>query len=97
MERIDSAESELLQARTGMLWQRFGEESVLLDLDRGVYYELNPVGTRVWQLLQEPRRTTEVQTILASEYEVDAQRCATDVAELIGDLRRCGMVRVCAA
>ena len=30
-----------------------GAEMVLLDYDRGIYYGLNPIGARVWQLLSE--------------------------------------------
>ena len=29
-----------------------GEETVLLHLDSGTYFGLDPVGTRAWQLIQ---------------------------------------------
>ena len=34
-----------------------GDEAVLLQLDSGVYYGLDPVGSRIWELLEgEVRR-----------------------------------------
>lgn len=83
-----------VRARTGMLWQQFDDESVLLDLDRGVYYELNAVGTRVWELLQQPRAAAELPDILAGEFEVDPAQCAADVEQLLNDLRERAMVEV---
>ena len=81
-----------LQARAGTLWQRLGDESVLLDLERGVYYELNAAGTRVWELLQQPRCTADLKAALASEYDVEPERCAGDVEQLVAELLGRGLL-----
>src|SRR5258707_14667296 len=49
-------------------------ETVILHVEKGMYYGLNKLGTRVWSLIQEPRTIDElVQTIL-SEYEVEPEQ-----------------------
>lgn len=63
-------------------------EAVILDLATGIYYGLNAVGARVWELLQQPRTLEEVRSVLESEYEVDPARCGRDLEELIDDLVR---------
>jgi hypothetical protein len=64
-----------------------GGEAVILHLDDGVYYSLNPVGARVWALLQQPRTTDELVAGVLEDFEVSADRCRADVEELLGALR----------
>jgi len=63
-----------------------GGEAVILQLDNGVYYSLNPVGARVWALLQEPRTLAELVERVVEEFDVGAERCQADVAELLAAL-----------
>ena len=72
-----------------------GGEAVILHLDDGVYYSLNPVGARVWDLLQQPRTTEELVARVTEEFDVAAERCLLDVEELISALRERALV-VCA-
>ena len=46
-------------------------EAAILKLSSGIYYGLNPVGARIWELIQEPRSVREVRDTLTAEYEVD--------------------------
>ena len=61
-------------------------EAVILHLADGVYYGLNPVGARIWQLIQQPRRVSELVEIILSEYDVEEARCKQDVAALLETL-----------
>jgi hypothetical protein len=61
-------------------------EAVILNLATGMYYGLNPVGTRVWELLQQPRTVAELREALLSEFDVDSGRCERDLVELLDDL-----------
>jgi len=55
---------------------------------------LNPIGARIWNLIQEPRQVAQLQDQLLSEYEVDPARLATDVRELLADLAEHGLIEV---
>jgi len=70
-----------------------GEENVILDLEKGIYYGLNGVGARIWKLVQEPVSVQEIVKIISSEYDVDEERCISDVKNLIRDLQGHGLVR----
>ncbi len=63
-----------------------GGEAVILHLDDGVYYGLNEVGARIWQLVQTPRTVTELVDAVVAEYDVDRAECLADVEALVGDL-----------
>ncbi|MGH9682087.1 MAG: PqqD family peptide modification chaperone [Candidatus Acidiferrales bacterium] len=71
-----------------------GEESAILNLKNSVYYGLDPVGARVWTLLQRPRSIRQLRDALIEEYEVDAQRCEADLLELLEKMRVEGLIDV---
>lgn len=73
---------------------RLGDEAAILGLKNGVYYGLNPVGARVWNLIQEPRTLEELHEILSSEYDVEGSRLDSDLRHLIGQLAEERLVEI---
>lgn len=61
-------------------------EAVILNLQTGVYYGLNPVGARVWELVQTPRTIPEIRDFLVNEYAVDPDSCERDLRSLLDEL-----------
>lgn len=72
--------------------RRIGEETVILDLESGTYYGLDPVGARAWELIAEGRTLGAVCAAMREEYEVDATRLEHDIGALVGDLRQNGLL-----
>jgi hypothetical protein len=70
------------------------DEAVILHLEKGVYYGLNPVGSRIWNLLQEPRTVNDIRDIILQEYEVESQRCEHDLLRLLQELSDQGLIEV---
>ena len=68
------------------------DEAVILNMRNGVYYNLNALGARIWQLIQEPTSVGTVCDKILAEYEVEAQRCEQDVLALLGDLKTQGLI-----
>jgi hypothetical protein len=69
-------------------------ESAILNLKAGVYYGLNEVGTRIWKLIQEPRRVSDLRDALLEEYEVEPARCEADIMTLLQALLDNGLIEV---
>jgi hypothetical protein len=69
-------------------------EAAILNVKSGVYYGLDPVGARIWNLMQEPRKVAEIQTAIADEYEVEPERCARDLVGLLEKLLAEGLIEV---
>ncbi|MBZ5696732.1 MAG: PqqD family peptide modification chaperone [Acidobacteriia bacterium] len=74
-----------------------GEEAAILNLKNTVYYGLNPVGARVWSLLQQPRSIGELRDALLDEYDVETERCERDLLDLLENLRAEGLIQVTSA
>ncbi len=71
-----------------------GEEAAILNVKNSVYYGLDTVGARVWHLLREPRRVMEIRDALLNEYEVDSERCESDLLLLLEKMRNEGLIEV---
>jgi len=82
-----------LSPSTDVVARDVGGETVLLDLASGSYFGLNPVGSRVWQLLVERQCTlAEACDVLLDEYEVGRQQLEADVLALAARLAEQSLV-----
>ncbi len=70
------------------------DEVAIVHLKAGVYYGLDPVGARIWELLKTPRSVRAVRDALLAEYEVDAARCESDLVTLLQTMAEAGLVEV---
>lgn len=75
-----------------VFFRDFDGEMVLLDLGRGEYFGLNPVGATIWHAIVEGRSNEEAAALVAREYEVDAARSHADVEALVSELVARGLV-----
>ena len=66
---------------------------VILNLADGVYYELDGVGARIWELLQEPRPVNALRDAIVAEYDVDPAECERDLRDLLAGLASHGLIR----
>jgi|ERR1035437_3593786 hypothetical protein len=72
-------------------------EAVILGMRDGVYYGLDPVGARIWALVQAPRAIDEVVSTIAAEYDVSRERALADLLALAGQLMERGLLEIVAA
>lgn len=77
-----------------VLIQELEGESVLLDVDRGQYFGLDEVGTRMWALLAGSASVESAYQTLLSEYDVEPERLRSDLADLVRKLLDAGLMRV---
>jgi len=77
-----------------VLFQELNGEAVLLDLKTELYYGLDDIGTRMWQLLESNGQVEAACARLLQEYEVDETTLKQDLAELIDMLAEAGLILV---
>lgn len=81
-----------------VVWTRHADATVLLDADRGLYYTLNEVGARIWELITAGEPVIEILRCLGDEYEAPAESLQDDLGGLLTQLLRDGLIeRVTAA
>jgi Coenzyme PQQ synthesis protein D (PqqD) len=87
--RVRVADDVVFKARQG----RRGE-AVLLKRKSGMFFELDRVRTRIWQLFAEHKQLAEIAQTIAAEYKVAEDRCSAELLLLVADLERHGLVLV---
>jgi hypothetical protein len=71
---------------------RLQDELVMMDIDKGKYFALNPVATRIWDLLENPLTVEELCGCLIEEYDVSYDQCKEEVVELLAEMVKLGVV-----
>jgi len=83
-----------LKLSDDVVFRILGDEAVILNLASGVYFGLDTVGTRMWQLMSEHGSTDGVIAAMLDEYEVAETQLRSDLDKLIEQLKEMGLVRV---
>lgn len=89
----------ILEAATVVLPQRVlsqdvGDELVLLDIEKGGYYGLNEVGSRIWALLQQGHPMGKIFSMLLKDYDVSEEQLRSDVQQFLLQLQAEGLIEV---
>jgi hypothetical protein len=71
-----------------------GEEAAILHMPSGVYYGLDPVGARIWKLLEQPKSVEALRTAIVDEYDVVPAKCESDLLNLLEKLRAEGLIEI---
>ena len=75
-----------IRVSPGTLHRELQGEGVLLQLDTGEYFGLDPVGERIWSLIAEHGDLETVLAQLLDEFDVDADTLTRDVDALVAEL-----------
>ncbi len=67
---------------------------VMMSLERGKYYGLDAVATRIWQLLATPSTVTALCGALCEEFDVDPETCERDVLTFLERLAGEGLIEI---
>jgi len=86
--------NSIIVATNSQVSSGLGEEIIILECEKGIYFGLNGVGRVVWKKIQSPSRFEEIRDAIMREYEVSADRCERDLINLLQELRQQGLVEI---
>ncbi len=69
-----------------------GDETVLLNLESGVYFGLDGVGKRIWESVAEGHALVQTVDLITAEFEVEESQAQTDVLAFAQDLVERGLL-----
>jgi hypothetical protein len=61
-------------------------EAIMMSIERGKYYGMDPIASRIWELMGAPISVGDMIGILTQEYDVTRQDCEKDVLVFLSDL-----------
>jgi len=68
------------------------KEVVMLDIERGMYYSLNGVGSDIWGRLTQPVRVADLCAQLQQVYDVEPATCEADVLAVLNEMAENGLL-----
>lgn len=69
-------------------------ETALMSVENGKYYAMDPVGSRIWALLEQPRPVAAMCAFLLEEFEVEPSQCQHDVLAFLNELAQDNLIKV---
>ncbi len=72
--------------------RRVGEETVLLDLESGLYFGVDQVGQRVWELAGSGQTLGNIVDVIVDEFDVERAQAEADVLEFAATLVERGLL-----
>jgi len=85
--------SQQYQQKPGVHVRQMDDQVFLADPDTDVLFHLNPVGSAVWRLLEQPTSIDEVTGLLTEAFpDAPAGQISTDVSALYDELLRNGLI-----
>jgi hypothetical protein len=72
-----------------------GGELVMMDIEKGVYFGLDAVGTEIWNRLESPATAAGLAEALAQGYDADPATIERDVLALLSSLIEHGLAERC--
>lgn len=83
---------QLLARSADAMTSQVGDETVILHVGSGTYFGLDPVGTRIWTLIETPQSVESLTKLLLSEFDVPANILEADIRTFLEDLHEHGIV-----
>lgn len=61
-------------------------EIVMMSIENGSYYGVNPIGSRIWDIVRNPVKVSDIISVLLKEYDVSKDICEKDVLTFLNTL-----------
>ena len=70
-------------------------DKVMMNLEKGMYFSLNSVGSRIWDIIENPTTADEIIKILLNEYDIAEEKCREAVVSFLKGLEVNGLITIC--
>ena len=70
------------------------DDLMMLNVEQGAYYSLDPIAAEIWNMLEQPARVRDLVDRLQKRYAVTPEQCQADVLAFLGDMQSHGMILI---
>ena len=67
---------------------------VMMHLEKGKYYGLNPVAKRIWELVEAPKSFDEITRVLLADFDVTESVCLEQTRTFLDKAVQCDILRM---
>ena len=73
----------ILRRNEKIIATNLDQEVVMMHIDRGSYFGLDPVGSDIWHFADEPKTVGDICDYLMSRYAVERALCEKEVRQFL--------------
>jgi hypothetical protein len=84
----------LVRRRGSLIEAELDGELIGLEVEQGTCFGFNATATRIWALIETPKRLSELRDTLLGEYEVDAETCERELRDVLKVLEEDSLVEL---
>lgn len=84
---------KIYQRKEGIMDAKLNDETVMMDITTGKYYNLGEVGGSIWRILERPMTLSALVECLTAEYDVSPEQCEKDVVPFLKQLQESGLMK----
>lgn len=77
-----------------IVFSQMDDEIVMMNLEKGEYYGISPVGSRIWELLETPQTVDDICRTLCKEYAVSPEKCTEEVLIFITQMKEKNIITI---
>lgn len=74
--------------------RQVGDDLVILDLSKGSYFGLDPIGAQIWRLMSEGRTLEEICASVQETYDAAPKKIERDIFRLAETLRANELIEI---
>lgn len=67
---------------------------VMMSIENGAYYGLDPIGSRIWEMIGTPCKVSDLIERLMEEFEVDRPTCEKGVFNFLNDIQKFKLIQI---
>ena len=79
----------------GLLASEVDGDLVMLSIESGKYFGLNPVAKQIWNILEKPTKLSELCVHLIAQYNIEPMQCEREVLQFMERMNEQKLVRTC--
>jgi len=85
-QNIQITDSTLLTRNQSLFATASDDDLVMLDEQAGLYFGLNSIARKIWELLEQPIQYQQLIQSLTAQYDVDSEQCKKDVEPFLAKM-----------
>ena len=76
----------ILQRNPEIISSKIDDEVVMMSIEEGKYFGLDPIGSIIWELLETPQSLAEIIPHLQKNFDVSQEQCQEDCSKFVLDM-----------
>ena len=82
----------VIQKKEKVISQNVEDQAVIVDLDSSHFFNLNKIGTIIWEQIDGEKSLSDIAGKLSGMFEIPEEQVFEDVREFLSDMHKKGLV-----